>query len=310
MDIGNIDINISIVTNCRDEIKDKFLRELLSKYCNSLDLILTTLSVPISFMAHGLRKSKAFHFSLQDANTIVMNGEGIKENDPKKSAEELIKYFEDLLKSNDKNQIENAVIEIEKLIETVPILSDSYNNLGLNAIVNSWTVFEAFTKELWVYSLNNYPKEFLFNLLKNVKDSEQEIDGIASKNISIGLLAKYDFDISKNLGDLLCPKYDFTGVKGIKKAFKDLFAFKADEILFFDNPSLSQLEITRHLLVHSAGIIDEDYLRRANKSKEFLKSKLTLTTEEASDLINSGIETIKALFLLVDHKLAIANSNL
>ena len=118
MDIGSININITAATNCRDDLKDKFLKELLSNYCNSLDLILTTLSVPISFMAHGLRKSKAFHFSLQDANTMVMNGEGIKENDPKKTAEELIKYFEDLLKNADKNQIENAVIEIEKLIES------------------------------------------------------------------------------------------------------------------------------------------------------------------------------------------------
>lgn len=310
MDIGSININITAATTCRDHLKDKFLKELLSNYCNSLDLILTTLSVPISFMAHGLRKSKAFHFSLQDANTMVMSGEGIKEKDPKKTAEELIKYFEDLLKDNDKNQIENAVNEIEKLIEQVPILRESYNNLGLNALVNSWTIFEAFAKDLWIYCLNNYPKKYLFNLLKNGKDTEQEIDGISGKNITIGLLAKYDFDISKNLGDLLSPKYDFTSVRGIKKSFKDLFALKDNEISFFDNPHLSQLEITRHLLVHNSGIIDADYLNRTNRMNEILKNKISLTIDETSDFINAGIETLKEIFLLADNKLTSANSRL
>lgn len=308
MDIGSININITAATICRDNLKDKLLKELLSNYCSSLDLILTTLSVPISFMAHGLRKSKAFHFSLQDANTMVMNGEGIKENDPKKTAEELIKYFEDLLKNNDKNQIENAITEIEKLIEQVPLLRESYNNLGLNALVNSWTIFEAFAKDLWVYCLNNYPKKYLFNLLKNSKDTEQEIEGISGKNITIGLLAKYDFDISKNLGDLLSSKYDFTSVRGIKKAYKDLFALKDNEVLFFDNSNLAQLEITRHLLVHSAGVIDSDYLNRTTKKNEILKDKISLTTEETSDLINAGIETLTEIFLIAENKLTTANS--
>ena len=85
MDIGSINIKITAATICRDNLKDKFLKELLSNYCSSLDLTLTTLSVPISFIYHGLRKSKAFHFSLQDAK--VMNGGGVKEKDQKRQHE-------------------------------------------------------------------------------------------------------------------------------------------------------------------------------------------------------------------------------
>ena len=303
MDIGKINIDISSATTCRDTLQDAALKSILTNYCNSIDLILTTLSVPISFMAHGLRKSKAFHFSLQDANTVVMNGEGIKENDPKKTAKELINYFEALLKSDKENMVDNAVNEIELLIDNVPILRDSYYNLGLNALVNSWTMFEAISKDIWIYCLNNFPKNYLFNLLRNGKEFDPEIEGSLGKNISIGLLAKYNFDISKNLGDLLSTKYDFTSIRGIKKAYKDLFELNEADLASLDNRNLTQLEITRHLFVHNAGIIDSDYLKRTQKKNETLKDKVQLTIEEAGDLINSSIEAMKELILIADVKI-------
>lgn len=303
MDIGKINIDITKATVCRDNLIDSNLKSILTNYCKSLDLILTTLAVPISFMAHGLRKSKAFHFSLQDANTVVMSGEGFQEKDPKKSAEELVSYFEDLIKTSQEKVIENASEEIKLLVAKVPILQESYTNLGLNALVNCWTLFEAISKDIWVYCLNNFSKEFLFNLLKNGKDFDQDIGGITGKNISIGLLAKYNFDISKNIGDLLVSKYDFTTVRGIKKSYKDLFELKDADISTLENKNLTQLEITRHLFVHNAGVIDMDYLKRSTKQNETLNTKVQITSTEAGELINSSIDAIQELVSLVDKRI-------
>ena len=303
MDIVKINIDITNATVCRDNLIDSNLKSILTNYCKSLDLILTTLAVPISFMAHGLRKSKAFHFSLQDANTVVMSGEGFQEKDPKKSAEELVSYFEDLIKTSQEKVIENASEEIKLLVAKVPILQESYTNLGLNALVNCWTLFEAISKDIWVYCLNNFSKEFLFNLLKNGKDFDQDIGGITGKNISIGLLAKYNFDISKNIGDLLVSKYDFTTVRGIKKSYKDLFELKDADISTLENKNLTQLEITRHLFVHNAGVIDMDYLKRSTKQNETLNTKVQITSTEAGELINSSIDAIQELVSLVDKRI-------
>ncbi|MGI9649996.1 hypothetical protein [Chryseobacterium sp. RLHN22] len=85
---------------------------------------------------------------------------------------------------------------------------------------------------------------------------------------------------------------------------------KNNEISFFDNPYLSQLGITRHLLFYNAGNVDADYLNRTNRMNEILKDKISLTIEETSDLINAGIETLKKIFLLADNKLTTANSSL
>lgn len=302
MNIGNINFNIESIETCISSLKDEELIEMMSRYNESTEQILTTLSVPISFMAHGLRKSKAYHFSMQDAMLTVMK-DGLAEKDPKRTAQELVSYFENLLKRNEENVINDASTEIELLISQVPILKESYSNLGLNAIINSWTIFEAYSKNLWIHCLNKYPKKFLFNLLNSKIDSENEIEGISGKNISIGLLAKYDFNVSKNLGDLLYAKYDFTGVRGIKKAYKDLFGLKDVELAAFENQNLSQFEITRHLFVHNAGVIDIDYLRRTNKTGEKINEKININADEAGHLINSGIETIKELFIIADKKI-------
>jgi hypothetical protein len=208
-----------------------------------------------------------------------------------------------LIKTSHEKIVENAIEEIELLVANVPILQESYNNLGLNALVNCWTLFEAISKDIWVYCLNNFPKEFLFNLLKNGKDFDQEIEGIKGKNISIGLLAKYNFDISKNLGDLLVGKYDFTTVRGIKKSYKDLFELKDADLSTLENKNLTQLEITRHLFVHNAGVIDSDYLKRSAKQNESINTKVQITSTEAGDLINSSIDAIQELVVLVDKRI-------
>ncbi|MBL0237894.1 MAG: hypothetical protein IPQ02_15115 [Saprospiraceae bacterium] len=303
MNIGKINIDITKATSCRDNLIDPNLKLILSKYCDSLGLVITTLAVPISFMAHGLRKSKAFHFSLQDADKVLMASDGFAENDPKKSAEELVSYFENLIKTSHEKVVENAIEEIELLVANVPILQESYNNLGLNTLVNCWTLFEAISKDIWIYSLNNFPKEFVFNLLKNRRDFDQEIEGITGKNISIGLLAKYDFDISKNIGDLLVSKYDFTTVRGIKNSYKDLFELKDADLAMLADKNLTQLEITRHLFVHNAGIIDSDYLKRSAKQDEIINTKIKLTSNEASDLINASIKGIHELACLIENKI-------
>ena len=303
MNIGEIHWNIEVVEDLRDQLTNVELQKILNRYCESLDQIVTTLAVPTSFMAHGLRKSKAFHFSVQDAMTVVVNKDGQKENDPKKTAKELVEYFEKLILKHDENIVEHASIEIDLIMKNVPLLKQLYMNLGLNALVNSWTVFEAICKGLWVFCLNTYPKDFVFQVLNANKLNENEIFGLNGKQISIGLLAKYDFDISKNLGSILSPKYDFTSARGIKSSFKDLFNFKKNELHFFDNRSLNQLEITRHIVVHNAGRIDKEYLKRSKYDGEVLNEKLDLTSEEISDLVNAGIKTMRDLFLLVEKNL-------
>ncbi|MDX5584435.1 MAG: hypothetical protein QNK20_05810 [Aureibaculum sp.] len=233
--------------------------------------------------------------------------DGYKEKDPKKHAESIVKHFENKIKASSSQSFELAEEEISKLLENAPHLADAYRTLGLNALVNSWTIFEAFSKDLWKYILNKQPQKFINHLLKSNSSSINEIEGINGKQISISLLSKFNFDLSNNLGDILAPKYDFTSARGIKTAYKDLLNLDKIELAFLNDKQISQLEITRHLIVHNAGIIDEDYLRRTTNKNEKLNDGIIISHEDASNMINASVEAVVGLISIIEEKTKTAN---
>ena len=116
-------------------------------------------------------------------------------------------------------------------------------------------------------------------------------------------MSKYDFNISNNLGDLLASKFDFTSVKGIKKSYQDLLQLNDTELTYFDDTNLLQLEIIRHILVHNAGRIDSDYLKRSSRKGEILNIRIELTAEEFNEYINCGIKALKSIFVFMDGRI-------
>jgi hypothetical protein len=82
----------------------------------------------------------------------------------------------------------------------------------------------------------------------------------------VGLAARHGFDLRHCLGTVLKSKFDFTSVSGIQKAYKVFVP--NDEFIerLLADPELGELEATRHVIVHRAGKVDEEY-RRRTKSK-------------------------------------------
>lgn len=147
-----------------------------------------------------------------------------------------------------------------------------------SALSSIWTSFECLSKESWISIVNNYPLE-TWNNVSASEDRQQ--DPSQKRAIGIGLLAKHRFNIENHLGDLLEGRFDFTGVDGIAKAYKVLFADDELKKLFSD-PDLRYLEKVRHLIQHRAGRVDE-------KFKEHTKTVLPLGKE----LLFQPLETLK-----------------
>jgi hypothetical protein len=78
---------------------------------------------------------------------------------------------------------------------------------------------------------------------------------------------QYDFDLRHCLGSLLKSRFDFTSVAGIRKAYQ---VFGEDSFLneTLESSTIQELEITRHLIVHRGGVVDEDYRRRSKTDAE------------------------------------------
>jgi hypothetical protein len=231
LDVG---IELDAIEKLKDRIQNTDLKNLLSVYHDNLELNLISLGLPEFIAIEGRREINSMQLYMEAIASVkmVINRESQEWQNAVKN------YIAE--KSNDsltKKIHKEATYQLSELKRKVPLLADSIDNLVLNTLVNNWTYFEATIKDLWVSLVNNFPHRFINNILK----SNTEVDGVVGKNIAIGLLAKYNFDVSKNLGDILVDKYDFTGVAGIRRCFKELFDLKNSDIEFMNNNHLSQI---------------------------------------------------------------------
>jgi hypothetical protein len=166
-----------------------------------------------------------------------------------------------------------------------PMLASSMQVLYSAAVSGSWTAFECLAGDLWAAALNEYPlplAQAAFSCLDTPEAGE-----LTGKQISVGLAAKYGFDLRRSLGTLLKPKFDFTSVRGTQKAYKVFIS--SDDVLqnIFEDPVLSELEATRHLIVHSASKVDEEYKKRSGSTLE-AGMRLTFTEEKTVEFARAS----------------------
>ena len=158
-------------------------------------------------------------------------------------------------------------------------LKKSMEVLRSSAVSASWTAFECLAGDLWVSALNENPRPLAQMAITTLSRDDDEV---SPKQISMGLAAKYGFDLRHCLGSVLKSRFDFTGVTGIRKAYK---VFGEDSYLneTLESSTLLELEITRHLIVHRGGVVDEEYRKRSKMNAE-LGQPLTLSEERVEEL--------------------------
>jgi hypothetical protein len=111
-----------------------------------------------------------------------------------------------------------------------------------------------------------------------------------------------NFDLRNCMGYLLEPKFDPTSLPRIKRAYTAAFG-KASELTgLFDAPELGMLEASRHLIVHRAGVVDEEFKKRAAKwgINYAIDVLLPLDGKQVSRLANAAIDAGCKLLSFVD----------
>jgi hypothetical protein len=209
------------------------------------------------------------------------------------------------------------------------------------ALVQAWTAFEALAGDLWVQVLNAHPLR-LANLggdsdriQKLVGQSgsvppEPEIDEPSEtetggdgadesppprdrkKMLYIAdliALTKGTFDIKGKMGDVLRRRQKFTTLDGIRQAYSEAFV-KANRArttaidAALSNKKLDALCAVRNLIVHKAGVADEDYIEDQKHApsapKLKLRETLTLDGTKTRDLIDPVIMCAVQLISAVD----------
>ena len=165
------------------------------------------------------------------------------------------------------------------------------------AVTSAWASFECAAKDAWIEALNLRPSELAQPAFSNLP-TDSSGDGISGKQIGVGLLARHGFDLRDKLGTLLAPKFDFTSISGIRVAYFAAFGHQVAIEKALSNTTLGALEATRHLVVHRAGLVDEEYQRRTGDTTVVGK-ELQLNGRRITELVNpaifAGCELLRAL---------------
>jgi hypothetical protein len=184
--------------------------------------------------------------------------------------------------AQDPTFIERTLMHQEEVLaipDVGPMLKKSIDVLYLAAVSGSWTALECLAADLWVTAVNEEPTLLAQTAICSIEG--QEPGELTSKQIPVGLAARHGFDLRKCLGTLLKSKFDFTGISGIRKAYKVFVSNDSFIEQVLSRPELDELEAARHVIVHRAGRVDQEYKRRT-KSDLPIGTLLTFDHEQAS----------------------------
>ncbi len=269
---------------CLPKLKDANLRDIAIGFSKNFDDMSELAALPLklafigltgqremmNFMAACMRSNRsATKYGKDPEATKVINDEMAKVRDE----EETKKWI-----SDNANDIVSNVFQMPDMRPTVRILL-------LSLLSSSWTLFEALSSDLWINLVNARPVQLGSSVIANLPDQHdgQEFD---SRGVSLRVLAKHSFDLSKALGTLLSKRFDFTSLSGIKRAYKS--AFPEIGLDIFDNPELRLLQAYRHVIVHRAGTADRSFIDTARLQNIVLGQPVPLEERSAENMINAA----------------------
>ena len=154
-------------------------------------------------------------------------------------------------------------------------------HIGLEALLTAhltgtWTAFETMCGDLWEAALNAHP-EGLAHLngspsrRKNVYAKDRSSDRpqqTQPKMVSLDLIASHGFSVQNRMGTILRERFAFNKLSGIREAYCRAFDKRSSRIdSALGDTSLDTLSAVRNLLVHQAGMPDQEYLNQQGRLK-------------------------------------------
>jgi hypothetical protein len=159
------------------------------------------------------------------------------------------------------------------------------------AIALIWGSFEVLASDVWVQLVNLHP-DLSFRLLQN----EHTRKWFQPKELLL-VLKDYNFDISRNMGDILARWNRLDDLGDIREGFNAIFPDCEPLRTALHQDSLWLLNQRRNLIVHRRGIVDRQYLSMTGDVVE-IGQELRITPDymEASlmETRNAGIDILKA----------------
>lgn len=147
-----------------------------------------------------------------------------------------------------------------------------------------WSAIEIFSKEIFIYALNDNP-----SLYNKITKSPYLKDRFAVGNARWAeLLEQHDYNLVGKLGTVVAADKDFSSPKLIRELFPIIFD-EPNLIGFpegiFNSEALMKLGQRRHLIAHKCGIVDDDYLKKSGDTTQKIGQMLNLRGRDIAEAL-------------------------
>jgi hypothetical protein len=258
--LTGIGIDIEKTEACLSVVRAQTLVPAGRAFAKNIMDILMMLSLPLIL----LTRRPGAHHSVGFTIRALTKVEGYRKFEAPQSAvhTEVKRLWHEALEEGDlrKTLVEEATQELNEALKEAGI-SDSVRVLLTSSASATWTAFECLATDLWVASLDARPGSLAQRAIKSLEGGEQP-DGISCKGIAVWQLAKHGFDLRDCMGRVLKPKFDLTSLSNIKEAYFAAFQERKQLDEVFSTQDLNLLEASRHVIVHRAGVVDDEFAKR------------------------------------------------
>jgi hypothetical protein len=295
--LDGVVIDVDAAAEVAKAIRSPELRPIAEVFARNVDQLLGLLALPLTLLTIGASRVHNLVFFVQALVRTKNVGKWREDENARAEVEAKIRDLQTAAE-RDHMSVDEAEEQLKRLLVENRDFEASARALLYSGCWSAWSLLECAAKDAWIAALNMRSLQLGQSTLSNLPDGPP-IDGLSGRQVSIGLLARCRFDLRGKLGTLLAPKFDFTSVQGIRTAYETSFGgdLAVNELLSVGK--LSHLEATRHLLVHRAGLVDDEYVRRTGDSVS-VGTLLVLTGAQVSELANSAVAAGVKLLQCVD----------
>jgi len=179
-------------------------------------------------------------------------------------------------------------------------------------IIALWTALEVLASDLWEVALNSHPATLadLPGSPKRIKagsDGYERLDDGDEREVRLSEIRRVtrgNYDLSEKMGSLLKAKFNFSALSGIRTAYSVAFSKNyANVDKAIASVALDAASLARNILVHKAGIVDEEYAQRAKVAgvpQLAIGEHFPLNGEVASKIIGDALVAALDLIKAID----------
>jgi hypothetical protein len=285
-------------------LKSLQIQRVANTFIDNADIVERLIALPLTLLTVGesKRNQLVFHTEQLILQYAQLKASGFSGEAYAKVDNEAKRRYEEVTAQDPSFDAVKSAQTLLGDMTNLDIIRRPLQALLYTSAVYVWSALECALKDAWTEAVNFLPLLFGHRSLLHIP-TEATPDGITSKQVSVGLLAKHGFDLRDKLGTILAEKYDFTGAEGVRNAYAAAFGKEQAVEAVLSAIPLRRLEAIRHLIAHRAGLVDSEFLRRTGETHP-IGMPLPLDMKTFGELFDVASNTAITVLKFVDEKMS------